>query len=153
LSEGTFPYLDHFTDRTQDISELLATVLETLYAGSLRLDEERQMLADAIAVTRNEANSQSAQLRILIEVEKIMDNVSLSLAEQPSVLASRLAGQGLGVTETEVSRALLTFGFKKQSLRKGGEDPKWYYVIDRDKLRDVIDRYGRYIRTTTESET
>jgi hypothetical protein len=141
LNDATFPYLDHFTDRTQDVSEPLAAILEVMFSKNSRLDDERRMLVDAIALARNESNSQSDQLRILIELEKMMDKMDLALIEPPSVLADKLNTQGMAVTEGDVSRALVAFGFKKQSVRKEGQ-PRYCYVIEREKLRDVIDRYG-----------
>src|SRR5262249_5022599 len=49
---ASFPYLRQFNDRTIDISESLAAILEIAYKGNKELDKIRAMLVEAIRTTR-----------------------------------------------------------------------------------------------------
>src|SRR5262249_31858646 len=53
-NENDFNYLDDFKDRTIDIAQPLAAILEAVYEGRDGIEHERLMLVHAIAITRKE---------------------------------------------------------------------------------------------------
>jgi len=60
-----FPYLDTFRDRTIDVSQPLAAILEIAYDGSSELQHSRRELIKAISITRKEEEHLAEDLQIL----------------------------------------------------------------------------------------
>jgi putative DNA primase/helicase len=141
LSERTLPYLEQFTDRTQDVSEPLAVILETMYKDSPDLERVRAELVEAISATRNESNA-LAEVQTLLALERIMGE-GLALAEPPKVLADLINASNCGIQTNDlaVSQALRSFGFEQKNIRKD-TGPRRCYVIERSQLKDLITRYA-----------
>jgi hypothetical protein len=136
------PYLEDFRDRTRDVSEPLGTILELAYADrpAEELSCARRELCSAIAHAREEANQYSEDHRLLIAIEGIMEGEEL--IEQPSVLAQRLNGTAVNVAhEFAIGEMLRRYGFSQKSVRKDGQ-PRKCYVIERSRLRDILERYS-----------
>lgn len=137
---GDFPYLQEFRDRTIDVTEPLAAVLEVAYKGP-DLEQARIDLLEAIALTRKDQASLPDDHRILETLAKLAE------AEDPLVgNATELAaqcGQELGEhpESLDVSATLRRYGFETKSIRKGGE-PKHRYSLPLSALDELLKRYG-----------
>ena len=146
-----FSYLDDFRDRTVDVSQPLAAVLEVVYKDHPQLDEARLSLLEAIGVTRKDQESLAGDHRILRELARLAEN------EEPLVgTASELAGRCTELPEPpdcyEVSSTLQKYGFQTKSVRKDGT-PKHRYVLPLEELADLVSRYGSTQREQEETET
>jgi hypothetical protein len=135
-----FPYLQQFSDRTMDISEPLAAIVEASFDGQSRLHAQ-QRLVEAIRMSRNEQHSLTADHTLLRHL------LFLTEADDPLVgSASELATQCTNLAEPPneygVGRVLKSYGFKSQSNRKTGEDPKYRYILSRKDLQEVVDRWA-----------
>jgi len=141
LMQSSLPYLETFRDRTIDISEPLAVILEVAYRDRPGdLANARRELCDAVALAREETNQYSDDHRLLIAIEGIMEGEEL--IEQPSVLAQRLSGNAGSVAhEFAIGEMLRRYGFTHKSVRKDGQ-PRKCYVIERSRLRDILARYS-----------
>jgi len=62
-AEKAFPYLTHLRDRTIDITEPLAAILEVAYDGAPDLADRRLELLEAVALTRKDGEEESADHR------------------------------------------------------------------------------------------
>jgi hypothetical protein len=143
LTQTQLPYLEDFRDRTIDVSEPLAVVLEMAYANHPEeLAKARMELCEAIAVARDETNQYSEDHRLLNAINGMME--ADELVEQPSIIAQRLNGTaGNAVNELAIGEVLRRYGFPHKSVRKEGGQPRKCYVIDRTRLRDILARYSR----------
>jgi hypothetical protein len=142
LTQSSLPYLEAFRDRTIDISEPLAVILEVAYRDRPSdLAHARRELCEAVALAREETNQYSDDHRLLIAIEGIMEGEEL--IEQPSVLAQRLNGDAGSVAhEFAIGEMLRRYGFQHKSVRKDGGQPRKCYVIERSRLRDILARYS-----------
>lgn len=147
LAETNLPYLDGFSDRTIDIAEPLAAILNILYSGNPREAEIYAEFSRAISVVTNETSNLSQHIPILRAVMGMMDSTGEStITEQPSALARMLGEQPLsGVCEKDelqarLTKALRAHGFETKSVRMNGS-PRPCYVLDRAELERVIQRY------------
>jgi uncharacterized protein DUF3631 len=142
LAQSSLPYLETFRDRTVDISEPLAVILEVAYRDRPSdLAHARRELCEAIALAREETNQYSEDHHLLVAIRDVMDGQEL--VEQPSVLANRLNDlAGLSTNEFSVGELLRRYGFAHKSVRKDGH-PRKCYVIERGKLADILSRYSR----------
>jgi hypothetical protein len=142
LKDATLAYLEPFRDRTIDVSESLAVVLEIAYRDRPEeLEQARLELCEAIASAREETNQYSEDHRLLSAIEEIMEEKEL--IEQPSVLAQRLNGSvGSVANEITIGEVLRRYSFPNKSFRKDGQ-PRKCYVIERARLRDILARYSR----------
>jgi hypothetical protein len=141
LPQKPLPYLDALRDRTMDIAEPLAVILEVAYADDPNaLAEARLQFCEAVAVGRDETNQYSEDHRTLAAIYEMMDGQEL--IEQPSVLAKCLNERAsLGVNEFAVGEVLRRYGFRQRSVRKDGQ-PRKCYVIERSRLEDILARYA-----------
>lgn len=140
LKQASFPYLEPFRDRTIDVTEPLAVVLEVVYKDRPEeLGPARMALCEAIAVARDETNQYSRDHRMLTAIEQIIEGEEL--VEQPSVIAERLMGTPSPGTELDIGEVLRRYGFAQKSFRKDGQ-PRKCYVIERSRLRDILARYS-----------
>ncbi len=134
-----FPYLDSFRDRTMDVAQPLAAILETVYKGSVELEQARFDFVKAVAITRKEEEHLTEDLRILADLRK------LTAIENPLIgTASELAAmEGLKgkVDEYQLSAVLRRYDFETKSMRKGGM-PKNRYALEAEKLKDLLARFG-----------
>jgi hypothetical protein len=141
LTQTSLPYLEGFRDRTVDITEPLAVILEVAYQeqpdglANVRLD-----LCEAVSAAREETNQYSDDHQLLTAIEGIMEGEELT--EQPSTLLQRLNGSvGAGINEFTIGDTLRRYSFPQKSVRKNGQ-PRKCYVIERTRLKDILARYS-----------
>lgn len=115
-----FPYLEQFGDRTIDISEPVAAILEVAYLGSPRLEDARLNLIHALSVVRSERTEAFLDLRILSALFCESQNEA-PLVGNASELVEICRRRDVQCAETEVSRALRQFGFETKSVRTNEE--------------------------------
>jgi hypothetical protein len=136
------PYLDGYRDRTVDVAEPLAAILEVAY----RTDPEALQLArlnfaEAISLSRREESAYAGDHEVLRALKLVMDG-SERLIEQPSILAQQCsAALGTDLAEWRVSEALRRYAFPQKSVRKEGQ-PRKCYVVERTALEDLLSRYA-----------
>jgi Protein of unknown function (DUF3631) len=135
----TIPYLDKFQDRTIDISEPVAAVLEVAYAVDPTLPDIRLEFIHSIALVRSERTEESFDHRILGFLVRISSEKG-EVVGSASELAELCSKQGILCTEFDVSRALRQYGFETKSVRIGG-DPRKRYVLSPAALSEVSSRY------------
>jgi len=141
-----FPHLDGFQDRTIDISEPVAAVLEIAYAGDPNLPVLRSEFLHSIALVRCEQTEESLDHRILgalvqaCEAVAFLNPAKRELVGSPSELAAVCSNHGVSCNEFEVSRALRQYGFETKSVRLDGE-PRKRYVLSQEALSDLSSRY------------
>jgi hypothetical protein len=135
-----FPYLESFRDRTIDISEPLAAILEVAYSGHPKLDQVRQEFVEALKIVRNEDGPLSRGNLILQELARLAGKES-PLTGTATELSEMCKALEPAPSVTEVSTALQNFGFKTKSIRKDGE-PKYRYVLTSEKLDELSSRYA-----------
>jgi len=140
LYDNDFPYLERFQDRTMDIAEPLAAILEAAYDGDPDLETVRQDFLEAIAITRNDQQEEMKDHRILRhlmdlakEKGELIGNAT-ELAEKCSSLLEELS-------KYEVSTVLRKYGFTTKSIRKDGVS-KYRYILSYEKLADLVARYA-----------
>ncbi len=137
--DQSFPYLERFQDRTMDIAEPLAAILEVVYDGDPELEKVRQDFLEAIAITRNDQQEEMKDHRILRHLmdlakeKELIDNAT-ELAEKCSSLPEKLS-------QYEVSTVLRKYGFTTKSIRKDGVS-KYRYILSYEKLADLVARYA-----------
>jgi hypothetical protein len=139
---ASFPYLQDFRDRTMDVTEPLAAVLEVAYAKSPALERAMSDLMEAVALARKDQASLADDHRILQALAE------LATSEDPLVgnateLTDRCA-QHLGEKpeSLDVSGVLRRYGFETKSIRKDGGDPKYRYSLPLGDLAELLARYG-----------
>jgi hypothetical protein len=138
-----FPYLQNFQDRTIDVSQPLAAILEIAYLESQQLKTVRERLVKAIGITRGEQQETENGHEILRALAKLASQES-PLVGNASELAQRLHPEiDAGLTEHDVSDVLRKYDFKTKSTRLRGEDqPRYRYHLAHEALRDLCERYG-----------
>jgi hypothetical protein len=138
-SKGHFPYLECFQDRTIEIAESLAAVLEEVYRGHVNLDFARYELVGAISATRKEEQPVAGDHRILrmlctlAETDDPLIGTATELAEKCN--NSEDAPSAMGVSAT-----LQRYGFQTKSTRKGGP-PRYRYVMTHEQLAELTSRF------------
>lgn len=129
-------YLDRFTDRTIDVSEPLAAVLEVMYADHPELTEARIDLLEAITLTRKESESPAKEYRLLMALAELAkDGDLIGTATELAIMLN-----GLQPSETEVSEALRRHDFETKSARLNGDEPRKRYVLPYAALSDIAER-------------
>jgi hypothetical protein len=141
--EGSdFPYLEPFRDRTMDITEPLAAILEQAFAGHLSLPLVRGELLDAVALTREEQSSLTVHHRILVELTRLAATTD-PLVGSASELATMCTSLPERASEYDVSAVLRGYGFKSRSIRISGEQPAYRYSLPHSELAELCSRYVR----------
>ena len=142
-----FDYLSRFEqDRTIDISEPIAAVLESAYANDSRLEAVRSEFLRAISVVRSEQPEESLDHRILgglvqaCATESFLQPGKKELIGNASELTQLCSNQGVSCTDSEVSQALRRYGFDTKSVRVDGE-PRKRYVLSCEALDELSCRY------------
>lgn len=132
--------LDHFRDRTIDIAQPLASILEVAYAESPDLLPARSRLLRAIELTRDEeAKPQHDVLKQLLQLAELED----PLIGTASELFERCKQLLMDPPSTwEISATLGQFGFKTKSHRKNGGEPRKRYELPKIRLVELLQRYG-----------
>lgn len=140
---GQFLYLERFQDRTIDVSQSLAAIMEIAFHNDGQaLETAKIKLVKAISITRGEQQTnEGAAHEILRELTK------LAYAHDPLVgSASELAEKMKGAIDSEideknVSDVLLRYDFKSKSTRLEGGQPRYRYHLPYAALRDLCERY------------
>jgi hypothetical protein len=146
LCSEPFAYLDRFGDRTVDICEPLAAVLEVAFQDTSELDRARLDLIDAITITRKEQTESIMEHRILSALTRVAETDEFllvgPLVGTASELATRCGSSGMDCNEYDVSRTLRMYGFASKSIRRE-DGSKKRYSLTRAELNDVCSRYLR----------
>lgn len=151
VSPLAFPYLDKFPDRTIDISEPIAAVLETAYADDAAIEVLRAEFVHAISLVRDEQKEDSLGHRILGALARDSRQEG-ELVGNASELALRCSKSGVPCSGYEVSRVLRQYGFENKSARTGA-DVRKRYVLRPEALSELADRYlGSYVVADAETE-
>ena len=139
--DADFAYLNRFGDRTIDISEPLAAIVEVAYRKNPKHAEATKSLVSAIAATRREQAAPSPghkHLRHLLLLAETED----PLTGSPSELAAHCANFDPCPNARDMARLLKDYGFVSKSCRKPGDDsPRYRYVLTRAKLQEVVERW------------
>ncbi|MBI4480153.1 MAG: DUF3631 domain-containing protein [Acidobacteria bacterium] len=140
--KSNFPYLDSFNDRTIDIAQSLAAIVEVAYRDSSTLESARQELIEAISLTRNEDNGSIVEHRLLQELARLAEKRD-PLIGNASELAALCTGLPERPEQYQVSQALHKYGYKAKSARlPGGGQPKYRYVLSYKELADLVERFA-----------
>ncbi len=138
-AETAFPYLAHLRDRTIDIVEPLAAILEVACDGTPELEARRMELLEAVSLTRKDGEESVADHRILREL------LRLAVSENPLVgNASELAVKcelNPRPTEYEVAGTLRRYGFESRSIRLD-DSVRYRYELQRAQLAEICTRFG-----------
>jgi Protein of unknown function (DUF3631) len=137
---GDFPYLDCFSDRTMDISEPLAAVIEILCQAHPEMERIRHDLVSAIARTRKEQHSQSPVHTIIKRLLSLAETTD-PLVGNATELATKCKESGEAVEEHAITHALRTYGFKPKSVRMNGGNPLYRYSLSKAELQEIVDRW------------
>jgi hypothetical protein len=137
-----FDYLAEFRDRTIDVTEPLAAILEIAFADEDRdqLQQAKLDLLDAVTLTRKEQESPAFDCRVLAALDKLAEHED-PLVASASELAEKLHGTVEGVHEYNVAGVLRSHGFETKSVRKEGAEPRYRYTLGHQALRDLTERY------------
>jgi hypothetical protein len=137
--ELAFPYLSHLRDRTIDVVEPLAAILEVIYSGTPELQERRVELLEAVSLTRKDGEEFLTDHRILREL------LLVATTQDPLIgSASELAAKcDLTPPPSEYGMAatLRRYGFESRSIRVG-ESVRYRYELTQQQLSDVYARFG-----------
>lgn len=141
---GDAPYLQNFRDRTIDVSQSLAAILEIAYKQSDDIRKMRTQFARAVAITRGEQHQTSEQ-----EHEILRELMKLAQTENPLIgSTSELADKlhqvlDKDITKDDVYPVLRGYDFTTKSTRLQGEDqPRYRYSLSYEALRDLWERYA-----------
>jgi hypothetical protein len=152
--KGDFKYLDRFEDRTKDVTEPLAAILEYAYCGlndPHLMEKIRGEFVEAIAITRNEENTYASEHLILRGLLKLAEStdplvgMSSELAEDLRTLAKNSPGQydlPENFYDGMVTKTLRRYGFSTQSARRSGSEPRNRYVLSKEKLAAIVNSYS-----------
>lgn len=138
--EANFPHLEQFSDRTIDIAEPLAAIVEVAIEGHA-LSDAQATLVHAVRETRNEQHSQTPEhgiLRHLLRLASVTDPVICTASE----LATTCRNLPDSPTEYTIGHLLRNYGFKPKSHRNSGEEPRYRYVLSRKALQEIVDRWA-----------
>ena len=135
-----FPYLQEFRDRTIDIGEPSAAILEAVYEYPPRLAEMRADFINAITITRDEQQLDVQDHRILRELARLAkkDDPLIGNSSELHGLCSNLPE---AVSRWTISHVLRKYGFATRSVRKGS-GPKYRYVLEFKELAEILERYA-----------
>jgi hypothetical protein len=146
--QADFPYLESFSDRTIDIAEPLAAIVEVAYKGTPEAKQAQKDLVHAIASTRKEQQSASNDhvlLKHLLSLTDIEDPLVGSATE----LAANCANLETPADAFTVSRVLRNYSFKTKSIRKDGEKPAYRYSLSKAALKEVVERWTSDLETAS----
>jgi len=137
-----FTYLEEFRDRTIDIAQPIATIIEVAYAGNPKLQTARNRLVEAISLTRREERSIQEQHKVLRQLVHLADTED-PLVGSPSELAEMCTKllDGDAPESNMISSTLRLYGFKPKSHRKSGGQPTQRYGLPKANLLEILERY------------
>lgn len=133
------PYLSGFRDRTEDISEPLAAILERIYRDDVpELKQARARFRAAVAATRFENDDTEEEHGVLSALLGHMgDNQQLRV--QPFQVVQWCPSMP-EMDEYRVGEILRKYGFESKSVRIKGQ-PKKAYVVPRSRLEELVKRF------------
>jgi Protein of unknown function (DUF3631) len=150
-NEAKFPYLEQFGDRTMDIADPLAAIVEAAFEGDSR-GAAQAKLVEAIRITRNEQQSATSDHRILRHLLELTETAD-PLVANPSELAKMCGNLAEPPNKGSLGHMLRNYGFEPESRRKTGEVPKYRYVLYRRQLQELVERWaGEPEKTKQENE-
>jgi hypothetical protein len=129
-------------DRTIDVTEPLAAVLEVAYEKSPVLEQARADLMEAVALARKDQTSLAGDHRILqalADLAKSEDPLDGNATELTDRCAVHLEEKPESL---DVSAVLRRYGFETKSIRKDGGDPKYRYSLRFGDLAELLAHYG-----------
>jgi hypothetical protein len=138
--QGQFPDLDGFSDRTIDIAEPLAAIVELVYGRDPEVAKIRETLIRAIASTRKEQCAPLQEHRILKRLLELA-TADGTLVGNASELVRQFGNSEEPIDEHAISQALRKYGFKPRSIRKSGESPLKRYELTKAALEEVVERW------------
>jgi hypothetical protein len=148
-----FSYLQKLRDRTIDVAQPLAAILEVAYKDQPTLNAVRQELFEAVSITRNEENAITDDHRIL---QVLTD---LARSEDPLVgNATELAQKcspalGQAPENIPITAVLRKYGFDTKSIRTDETDtPRYRYSLSLEVLVDLLCRYGGVAEASASDE-
>ena len=130
---SNFPHLDRFEDRTVDVAEPIASIVEVAYAGHVNLAKTRVVISIAISKTRKDNAGLGDDLRII-------EGLRNQAADHDPLVgtATELADMFGAGDVTAISNALRRSGFVTKSRRlPGGGLPKHRYSVTRAELDEI----------------
>jgi hypothetical protein len=134
-----FAYLSGFRDRTEDISEPLAVLLELMYGDDkVELDRARSSFRAAVAATRFEEDDSREEHTILSTLLTHMGQNEV-LKVQPSQVVEWCTDVS-DLNEYRVGDILRRYGFESKSVRIDGQARK-AYVIDGHRLEELVKKF------------
>jgi hypothetical protein len=138
--KSDFPYLADLGDRTIDITQPIATIIEIAYADGPRRQLARSKLTEAVALTREEERSANDQHKVLRQLWQIVDAEAplVGSASELSVMFANLADPP---SPDAISSTLRLYGFKTKSRRKNGQ-AAYRYELSKARLAELLERYG-----------
>jgi putative DNA primase/helicase len=138
-SEETLAYLTHLRDRTIDIVEPLAAILEAVFAESLELEARRLELLESVSLTRKDGGEFVVDHKILKELERLAN------AEDPLVGSASELSLRCGLvpkpTEYDMAGTLRRYGFENHSVRMG-DSVRYRYELQRERLAEICSRFA-----------
>src|SRR5262249_2165070 len=134
------PYLSHFQDRTIDVAEPLAAILEVAYGQDpIGLLKRRQEFTEALAISCRETNHYGDDIALLRAIEDRMSEEEWAV--QPMEIAASCRSELADMDEHKVAGFLRRYGFEQKNIRRS-EGPRKCFVITRQKLEDILKRYS-----------
>jgi hypothetical protein len=138
-AESALSYLAHLRDRTMDIAEPLAAILEVAYKGTPYLNARRTELLEAVILTRKDGEEFLADHRILHEL-LMLAAIQHPLVGSASELAAK-SGLDPRPSEYEIAGTLGRYGFENRSIRVG-ESVRYRYALPRARLVEICARFS-----------
>ncbi len=144
--DAGFAYLKQFSERTEDIAEPLAAILEVDYCESLQLEEMIEEFCEAIGITRGESDTDARNRTILAVLVRLSEKLGDPLIGSASELADLCTESGEPVHPQEITVLLKQHGFPQCSYRRGSHplsdnQPRRRYRLSRESMIDVQTRY------------
>ena len=137
-AETAFPYLTHLGDRTIDIVEPLAAILEVACLEMNELNARRMELLEAVSLVRKDGGEFVADHRILQELARLAARES-PLVGSASELAARCELDPRP-DEYGIAGTLLRYGFENRSIRRG-DSVRYRYELARAQLAEICARF------------
>ncbi len=145
--ESAFDYLNCFSDRTMDIAEPLAAIVEVVYGKHSGLAQARESLVSAIAATRREQHTPSENHKLLLHLLKLAETED-PLVGSPTELAAQCANLDPSPTHSHRPRTVLrNYGFASTSQRTGTGMPRYCYTLRKDRLQELVERWIPQVAT------
>ena len=137
-----FSYLDSFRDRTIDVTQPLAAIVEVCYKDHPGLESVRTSLLEAVALTRKDQQPLTDDHRILRILAELARNTNPLIGNGTELAEMCAPLLGEKPENLPVSAVLRKYGFEPKSSRKDGGEPKYRYSLPLTALEEILKRYG-----------